>query len=365
MKLHGWDIFQFSVPLRRPIAARRQQVSCRSGLLVRLKESRGYTAWGEVAPLPGVHREHPQKLLPLLKQALHRLAASSLPESTAELAVQLKPLWEELKLPSILRYGLEMALLSLLAQVNGTRPACLFVEHPLPRLPLNGVLFGNGEDVLQRAGELAAQGYRAVKLKIGRRGLETDVALVRNLRRVLGEAMALRLDANRAWTLAQALAFARGVEEACPEYIEEPLQDPALLPDLIARTELPVALDESLAESSARQCHGPAARAWIIKPSVLGGLFEARTWVQMAARQGCVAVISAAFDTGLGLAALGEFAAAHMEPTVAAGLATHEFLAEDVLSSPFPLQKGYLQVDELDWRGRTVRLEALTPLVSV
>ncbi len=175
-------------------------------------------------------------------------------------------------------------------------------------------------------------GYRAVKLKVGERPVAEDAALVRALAGELGEGTALRLDANRAWSIGEADEFVRAAGASSFEYVEEPLAEPALLPDLARETGLPVALDESLTtmEPGALGEHRYAA-AVVIKPTLLGGLSTALRFAGETSRLGMRAVVSSAYETGVGTAALVALAAA-IEGDIPAGLDTYRRLAEDVVS---------------------------------
>jgi L-alanine-DL-glutamate epimerase-like enolase superfamily enzyme len=68
-----------------------------------------------------------------------------------------------------------------------------------------------------------AQGFRAVKMKVGRGGLDDEEARVRAARKAIGPDVLLMLDANNAWhDLPTAMAHLRRFERYDPYWIEEP-----------------------------------------------------------------------------------------------------------------------------------------------
>jgi O-succinylbenzoate synthase len=156
--------------------------------------------------------------------------------------------------------------------------------------------------------------------------------LVQALNEELGDAVSLRLDANRAWSLEEAERFARGTVGLRFEYVEEPLADPAWLPSFARACGVPVALDESLAgiESEALEDHG-YARAVVLKPTLLGGISRTLRFAARASRLGLKSVIRSAYETGVGTAALVALAAGVGNEEVPAGLDTYRQLAGDVL----------------------------------
>jgi O-succinylbenzoate synthase len=94
---------------------------------------------------------------------------------------------------------------------------------------------------------------------------------------------------------------------------------------------VPVALDESLAgmEPETLEEH-PYARAVVLKPTLLGGLSRTLRFAERASDLGMKPVISSAYETGIGTAALVALAAGVGEEAPA-GLDTYRALAGDVL----------------------------------
>jgi len=69
--------------------------------------------------------------------------------------------------------------------------------------------------------EAVAQGFRHVKLKVGR-DLEDDKRRVRIARAALGDRAALMIDANQVWEVDQTIAHVRELAFAEPWFVEEP-----------------------------------------------------------------------------------------------------------------------------------------------
>ena len=211
------------------------------------------------------------------------------------------------------------------------------------RLPLAGLILGG--DAPARAAALAAEGYRTVKLKVGRAPVADDVATVHAVRRVLGPTVALRLDANRAWTPDDARRFADGVAGAGVAFVEEPLADAEGLEALARETGLPVALDESLhvgfeeyrAPCPLFEAVPPWAAAVVLKPTLIGGVQRVLSLADGARRQGIPAVFSAAFESGVGVRGVAALAlATGGQP---AGLDPYRWLAADVFADRLPLDQ--------------------------
>lgn len=77
------------------------------------------------------------------------------------------------------------------------------------------------EQVVQLARQAIAEGFTAIKMKVGN-DLEHDRARARLLRDVLGPERKLMMDANQRWDVPEAIAWMRQLAEFDPWWIEEP-----------------------------------------------------------------------------------------------------------------------------------------------
>ena len=81
----------------------------------------------------------------------------------------------------------------------------------------------DGEPLLDQMRGFLAQGYRAVKMKVGRDDSQEDVERVAAVRRCIGPSVQLMLDANQKWTAAEAIRRVALLKPFDPFWIEEPL----------------------------------------------------------------------------------------------------------------------------------------------
>jgi len=95
---------------------------------------------------------------------------------------------------------------------------------------------------------LIAQGYRGVKIKVGRPNVTEDIARLSAVREAIGPAVQLMVDANGRWDLPHALDFARRAAPLNLKWMEEPLwyDDVAGHRQLALRGGIPIALGEQL-----------------------------------------------------------------------------------------------------------------------
>jgi L-fuconate dehydratase len=86
-----------------------------------------------------------------------------------------------------------------------------------------GWLGYQADDLVKRADESRAAGYRAMKLKIGSARLEDDVDRVGAVRAHVGDDMLLMVDANQRWGVDGAIAAGRALAPFDPFWFEEPV----------------------------------------------------------------------------------------------------------------------------------------------
>jgi len=363
MKLTNFEIFRYKLPLIKPLIMLGRIFNERRGFLIRFRDENYHTGWGEIAPFPGLHRED----LPAAETQLLRLQkvlpGKTLPGNLPELNGAFEDLLGAYHLLPSVRYGVEMAALNLLADAAGTSLSALLSPDYRQTVSLNGLLSGTRKEIHTQLQSLLNEGYKAVKLKVGRQSPEEDIALVREVSKTLPSGVSLRLDANRAWSLETAITFGKAVADCAIEYIEEPLADNSLLEQFHTETTLPLALDETLAETEPDALRIPnGVVAFVLKPAVLGGFEKTMQFARIAQKFNLKSVISSVFQSGLGLTADACLAACLNMQDVPAGLDTYRWLKEDLLVERFAVENGRVDVAEACRKSKNLRMDFLKPV---
>jgi o-succinylbenzoate synthase len=223
------------------------------------------------------------------------------------------------------RCGVEVALEALTR--SGT--------HERRRVAVNALVpLTTAEQTIAAARCFLGRGYRTLKLKVGVHTLEQEYAVLSALRESVGFDVALRLDANGAWTRAEAERAFDALARLGPQFVEQPLPARKLegLAALAARGDVRVALDESLALDEGRQAAAEGlAPVVILKPMVLGGPHSVRALARASIAAGTRCVVTTTFDGPVGTAAALALAAEVGDRAWAHGLA-----ASEAVATPFP-----------------------------
>ena len=360
MKLARFDLYRYGLSLSRPLTLKSATIRRREGLLLRLSGD-GYEGWGESAPLPGFSKENVHQAAEQLRSLAGSLVGHEVKGDWVEEVYGLEI--DRIDPAPSVRFGLETAVWNLGASLSHEALPELFAPSPRTEVPVNALIPGPPANVLEEARRMRDAGYRSIKLKVGARPVAEDVRLVRALGEELGDGVSLRLDANRAWSYGVAAEFVRGVKEVPFEYVEEPLVDPRGLRELVQEFGVPVALDESMVGIEPENLEEHRyARALVLKPTLLGGISRTLRLAESALRLGMTPVLSSAYESGVGTAALVALAAGIGDRPVPAGLDTYRALGGDVLAVPLNLPAPNVNVGETLRAARRVGVRGLERL---
>ena len=289
---NGMRFFRYSLPVAGG--------GIREGILIRLENSVGAVGWGDAAPLPGWSFETLEDVIATIRSGANEALATSSLMCAIEAARC-----------SLERYG----------AWSSRR------DH----LPLNALLDGSFQEMLERAGSALTRGCRCFKIKVAGISPEDLPSLLRSISAISHEQCRFRIDPNRAWEFDSTLRVAEMLKEYPVDYIEEPLRDFSMLPELIKICPVGIALDETLREISPSELPAfKGASALVLKPTLMGGFKICRDFAQAGEALGMDSVVSACYESGVGIYALGRFSLT-LSCSAAAGLDTYSRLEEDVL----------------------------------
>jgi o-succinylbenzoate synthase len=191
---------------------------------------------------------------------------------------------------------------------------------------------------------VSAGGCRTAKVKVAEPGqtLADDEARLEAVRDALGPGGHVRVDANAAWDVSDAVSAIGVLDRAAGglEYVEQPCAAVEDLADVRRRVGVQIAADESIrrAADPYRVRDLEAADVAVLKVQPLGGV---RACLRIAEDIGLPVVVSSALETSVGIAAGVALAAALPH---ACGLATVQLLTDDVASPPLLPVEGVLPV---------------------
>jgi o-succinylbenzoate synthase len=321
----------FSLALASPLSTARGTIDTREGFLVTINHD-GTRGVGEATPLLGWTES-----LDECQSALER-ARNANDWQTALDALDETP---------AARHGLALALDDARSRAAGAPLYRHLGGDHSESVPVNATV-GDGtvSETVEAATAAVERGFAALKLKVGAQAVETDIERIAAVREAVDSDIELRADANGAWSRDEARTALDGFADADLAYVEQPLSRADLAGHAELRGQVRVALDESLATHSVEDVlDADAADVLVLKPMALGGPDHAREAALTAREAGCGAVLTTTVDGALARAGAVHVAASLPDPP-AAGLATADRLAEDLLADPAPVDGGHVRVPQ-------------------
>ena len=354
MKVEGLEAIPYSLPFREPYVTARGKLLERDLLLVRAR-AEGLEGWGETAALSlrggagvaelageveGVCRDvlmdggfEPDRIWSALARCRSRKASApvlaAVDIALHDLAGKAagEPVWKQLGAPAASP-----------VVCNATLPAA------------------NPTELRELAERWAADGFRTYKLKMG---LASDMAQIATVRSVLGPDVKIRVDANAAWSVPQAVERLAAMEEHVVELAEQPVAGLEQLAEVRARTRIPLAADESVASprDARRAVELGACQMVTVKLAKVGGISEA-----LAVAGEMPVYLSSALEGPVGIAAAAHCAQVLPSHAVTAGVAhglATERLFSETIGTGAVASRDTLRVGDAPGLGVEVDTDAL------
>ena len=251
------EVRRFSLPMRKTPttapgggAAASDEALTREGWLLKVTLACGAVGWGEASPLPGLHAESTEEAGAQLRVVAALLDGGGVDGRGVRVPAELPVLGGAVEAwlrdvvgvraanalaPSV-RFAVESAALGALASRLGREEQDARRDAPPRRGDFSrgwemNALVGDAANTPEKAAAeatcLVAAGHTCLKLKVARgdgaEGARADAARLLAVRRAVGPDVRLRADANRRWSLNDALTFGLQVADANLEYVEEPV----------------------------------------------------------------------------------------------------------------------------------------------
>ncbi len=254
------------------------------------------------------------------------------------------------KFPAI-RFGIETALLDLFH--GGKR---LILNNPFfsefKPIPINGLIWmGNEKFMRKQLNEKLSAGFNCIKMKIGAIDFNKELTILRDIRSNYDhQAITLRVDANGAFSGEEVEDKLKALADLDIHSIEQPIA-PGQWNEMAAQCKkeiLPIALDEELIaitskEEKIKLIEVINPQFLILKPTLLGGILETTTWIEIAEERGIGWWITSALESNIGLNAICQLTATY-DIALPQGLGTGQ-LYHNNFHSPLTVGGGEIQYD--------------------
>lgn len=222
-------------------------------------------------------------------------------------------------------------------------------------IPINGLIWMGDIPFMQdQIEEKLEAGFDCIKMKIGALNFDEELSVLKSIRqKFTSDQITLRVDANGAFTPAEALDKLKKLAALDIHSIEQPIQagQQKEMARLCAESPLPIALDEELIphiglKQKKELLQTIRPQYIILKPSLIGGFRGSDTWIQLAEELNIGWWITSALESNIGLNAIAQYTAVKNN-TMPQGLGTGGLFTNNV-SSPLKIKNGQLWYDTSD-----------------
>jgi len=331
----------YNLQLKIPLHTSKKIITNREGFVIKLEDSNGLFGIGDVCPFPEFGSESftdVEECLPDIRLRL-RIDKRNLEESIFECLTSYS------KFPA-LRHGLEQAILSLLCRKEKTVLTDLLKINLKKKINVNAVIgFMDADKSASTAEEYVKNGYKTIKIKVGRENFEDDYSIIKLIRHKVGSKIKLRIDANGIWNLNDAIANLKKIDDLNIEYAEQPVNTIEDYVELKNNCSVPLAADESVRSiKDAKQIIDSNSISYIIlKPMMIGGLLPTLEIINYAEENNVTPVVTTSFESAIGkINAV--IAAASAKSDVGHGLGVNNLFTENLIEDPYQSNSGIITI---------------------
>ena len=334
MIVRRFESHPFAIKLKRPFKNSNTEISKRRGFIIRITDELGNIGYGEASPLPGSSKETFEEIIPVVKDMGRRLIGSEL-DSDVFQSLE--------KYPSV-QFGVSQALHSIFILRDGFNPQW----NINPTISVNGIIgMTEKNEAVKRVKKLISDGFRTIKIKVGREEIDDDLGLVKTLSKDVGNDIKFRLDVNGKWDVDKTQYAIGHLRNMNVEYIEQPVKNFDELKEVSKNSKIPIAADESIRsiKDIERMLAETNIQYFVLKPSIMGGITETINIIRLIEAAKRKAVISSAFESSIGRSAL-TFIASLVNKELSHGLAVASYFSNDIADDPYPVVNGEINFDK-------------------
>ncbi|RYG04470.1 MAG: dipeptide epimerase [Chitinophagaceae bacterium] len=310
MKIIHTDIYKFSIPMH-PFTIATGTMHFAQNLFIRVHTDAGIYGVGECSAFPMIAGETQATCFEMAKD----FAAIWKGRDAGNIEERINELHLATAFNATVKSAFDMALYDLAAKSAG-KPLFEYLGGTRAKKLETDITVGIGdpEEMAAQASEFVAQGFRIIKVKLGK-DAASDIERIRQIRASVPAEIVLRIDANQGWDFESAVKVLQALADSNVAFCEQPMRtfNDHRLPELRSLSPIPVMADESVfnhhdAEKIIRD-HG--CDYVNIKFAKSGGILEAIKINQVCADNNIPCMMGGMLESRVALTAFAHFALAH------------------------------------------------------
>jgi L-alanine-DL-glutamate epimerase-like enolase superfamily enzyme len=346
------EVFKAAIKLKKPFRISLVEMTCAENIFVRIHTNTGLYGMGEGSAISSITGDS----LETMFAGARDLAMLIVNENPLDVDGRIREMKRFVVHNSALRSAFDVALYDILGKAVGLPLYALLGGNKRSFWTDNTVGIAAPDVMAQEAAKLKAEGFRAIKVKLGTT-MKEDVRRIEEIRKAVGDSIPLRIDANQGWDYRTAVDILNAIEPLGIEYCEQPTAywDHANMARIRLNTTIPIMADESLCDDhdAFKLASAECCDYFNIKLSKSGGIHTALKINAVAEAAGIACMLGCMNETRLALTAGAHFVSAR--PNVRyANLDTHFALAEDPIIGGAQWNVGEITLPDAPGHGADV-----------
>ena len=345
MKIIGIEAIPFAIPYAKALVFASGEVHTAEHVLVRVHTDDGVTGVAEAPPRPFTYGETQRGIVAVIEEVF---APAVVGLTLTEREVVHARLNRTIGNPTA-KAAIDMAIWDALGRTLGVKVNDLLGGYT-DRMRVSHMLGFDAPAAMVAEAEkmLEHHGITTFKVKVGRRPVSLDTAVVRALRERFGDSVELYIDGNRGWTPSESQQAMKRLADMDLLFAEELCSADDVLGRrwLVGQLDIPFIADESIPTpaAAARELLAGSATAISIKTARTGFTGSQRVH-HLAEGLGVEVMMGNQIDGQLGTACAVAFGAAYQLTSRRAGeLSNYLDMSDDLLTDPLQIRDGALCV---------------------
>ncbi|GGD94343.1 mandelate racemase/muconate lactonizing enzyme family protein [Paenibacillus nasutitermitis] len=312
MRIYNIEVFPLILPMKQDFTISSGSVGAKSQgaphVYVKVTADNGAIGWGEARPS---HRWSYETLETVTSTLTNYLRPALLGANVTDLCTIHSIMNKEIKAgpgsgQPIAKAAVDMAVLDLIGSASGKTLSELWFSAPKTTTQLSYLISTSSPEEAERKALYAkSKQYKGLDVKIGI-DPSRDIEILDAVKSAAPD-LFLRVDANQAYNVQQAVKLAKRMEQIGIDVLEQPLKANDLFghAELRRKTCIPIALDESIwtAGDLVQAVRAEACDTVVIKLTKMGGLTGAKLCGDIAREAGLGLLGGGLTESRLGLTA--------------------------------------------------------------
>ncbi len=262
---------------------------------------------GEAAPDESVTGEN----IVTVKNSLSKFRATLIGREVSDVPSIMHDLDKLVSGNNTAKAGIDIALYDLLGKFKNKSVVSLLGGKGRSKETFITIGISSAKQSMEEAVFYKEKGFKSLKIKVGLDS-EKDETRLRRIREVVGENIKIVVDANQGYSVGDAIAFSRKINDIGISFIEQPIKanDITGLKKVREASDIPIMADESLKsiEDLRRMLRIGAVDLINIKLMKSGGISKCAEIAELAEENGIGVMIGCMDETKVGVAAGMHFA---------------------------------------------------------